>query len=250
VTRHWVFDLGNSRLKFAPLDADGTGTVEAVAHDGTAFAGEFAHRLPKAVSHASVASVAPVALREALAHALRERGASVAFAAPAARFCGIRTAYADPARLGVDRLLAMAAVHARAPATPALVVGVGTALTVDLVDGDGHHRGGRIAPSPALMRHALHARVPALPASGGDDVVFATGTADALASGCLGAALGLVLHSRQAAIALLDADVALWLHGGGAGPLRSHLVDACHVPSLVLDGLALWARGHGADAAG
>ncbi len=246
----WVFDLGNSRLKFAPLCNGGIGAVDAIAHGGGAFQSALHEVLPAGITRAWVASVAPVALREALAQALRARGAAVAVAAPAARLCGIRTDYADPARLGIDRLLAMAAVHARAPAEPALVVGVGTALTVDLVDSDGRHRGGRIAPSPALMREALHARVPALPAAGGQDVDFAIDTADALASGCVGAALGLVLHGRRAAAALLETGVALWLHGGGAGSLLPHVADAHHVPALVLEGLALWARSARTHAAG
>src|SRR3546814_4802894 len=57
-----------------------------------------------------------------------------------------------------------------------MVVGVGTALTVDWLDADGRHRGGRIAPSPTLMRDALHARAAQLPASGGRYVEFGDDT--------------------------------------------------------------------------
>src|SRR3546814_11073540 len=62
-----------------------------------------------------------------------------------------------PSRLGVDRFLALLGAHARGVGAT-MVVGVGTALTVDWLDADGRHRGGRIAPSPTLMRDALHAR--------------------------------------------------------------------------------------------
>jgi type III pantothenate kinase len=59
-------------------------------------------------------------------------------------------------------------VAARADSRGAvLVCAIGTALTVDLVDAAGCHRGGRIAPSPTLMREALQARIVQLPASGG-----------------------------------------------------------------------------------
>src|SRR3546814_20228982 len=67
------------------------------------------------------------------------------------------TLFRSPSRLGVDRFLALLGAHARGVGAT-MVVGVGTALTVDWLDADGRHRGGRIAPSPTLMRDALHAR--------------------------------------------------------------------------------------------
>lgn len=238
----WLFDLGNTRLKGAPLEADGRpGQVAAVRHDGAAFAAGWQDVLPLSVSTAWIASVGPEALRTQLAEALSARGARVHFAATLPRFAGITVAYADPARLGVDRLLAMAAARARDGA-PALVVGVGTAITIDLVDGDGLHRGGRIAPSPALMRDALLRRAPHLPAAAGDYVEFGDDTAHALVSGCTGAALGLVERSVAQAQVLLGVAPRLWLHGGGGIELQARLDDATHVPALVLEGLALWAR--------
>src|SRR5690606_24272848 len=104
-----------------------------------------------------------------------------------------------------------------------LVAGVGTALTVDLVDATGRHLGGRIAPSPALMRQALQGRAAHLPAQGGEYREFAADTADALASGCTGAALGLLQRSLEAAMQACGEAVPLLLHGGGAGELLAQL---------------------------
>ena len=70
---------------------------------------------------------------------------------------GVRIAYAEPSRLGVDRFLALLGAHARGPG-PWLLVSAGSALTVDLLDSSGQHRGGVIAPSPEHMRAALAAR--------------------------------------------------------------------------------------------
>ena len=123
---------------------------------------------------------------------------------------------------------------------PALVVGVGTALTLDLLDGDGLHRGGRIAPSPMLMREALHARAAVLPESGGSYAEFADDTDHALASGCEGAALALIERSLEHASGMLGATPALWLHGGGAQVLRDRLPPHRWVPDVVLRGLARW----------
>lgn len=236
----WLFDLGNSRLKFAPLRADGSAdAMQALPHDGDAFAPGWEALLP-AGNAAWLASVASPGLRAALVVALAGRFRRVHLARTCAGFAGVRIAYAEPARLGVDRFLALLGAHARgAPAS--LVVGIGTALTVDLLD-RGRHLGGRIAPSPALMRDALHARVPALPATGGAYDEFAGDTLDALASGCEGAALALVARSAAAASARLGLAPALLVHGGGAPALLPRLQDAVHAPALVLEGLAQWAR--------
>jgi type III pantothenate kinase len=64
-----------------------------------------------------------------------------------------------------------------------------------LVDGDGRHHGGRIAPSPTLMREMLHARATQLAPMGGTYAEFANDTEDALVSGCEGAALALIERS-------------------------------------------------------
>jgi type III pantothenate kinase len=236
----WLFDLGNSRLKCAPLAGERAGPVTAVAHDGTAFAAGWQAALPAACTRACIASVAPDALLAQLTVHLAGTGARVERVRTEATRAGVRIAYADPARLGVDRFLALLAAHAQGDGD-ALVVGVGTALTVDLLARDGRHLGGRIAPSPMLMREALHARASHLPATGGSYAAFAIDTADALASGCEGAALALVERSMQEAGHLLGNAPALLVHGGGAPALLPRLPGARDAPALVLDGLARWA---------
>ena len=122
------------------------------------------------------------------------------------------------------------------------MVGIGTAITLDLVDADGLHRGGRIAPSPALMREALHAHAAQLPEHDGEVVAFADNTLDALRSGCDGAALALIRDAINAGTALLDVPPQLLLHGGGVDALSGLGSDAVRAPALVLEGLAVWAR--------
>jgi len=238
----WLFDLGNSRLKYAPLHADGgVGDVAHLAHDGTHFEAGWEARLPPRVDVAEIASVASTSVRVALLAALAARGGRLSLACTLRRCGGIEIAYAQPRKLGVDRFLALLGARGRTQ-EPVLIAGVGTALTLDLLDADGRHRGGRIAPSPATMRAALHARAAQLPAQGGRYIEFATDTEDALASGCEGAALALVERSRHAAHALLGAAPRLYVHGGGGGMLLASLPDAVATPNLVLEGLARWAR--------
>lgn len=238
----WLFDLGNTRLKCAPVSPDGTaGAAVAVPHDGTRFAPEWEALLPPRFALACVASVAAPALAATLLETLARRGERIACVRTQPALAGVRIAYAEPRRLGVDRFLALLGARARA-AAPALVVGVGTALTIDLIDADGLHRGGRIAPSPALMREALHARAPHLPRSGGAYAEFADDTDAALASGCEGAALALVERSLAQATALLGVSPRLLLHGGGAPALHAGLPQASDAPALVLEGMAAWLR--------
>jgi len=242
----WLFDLGNTRLKMAPLTADGEpGKVVAIAHGEGDFAAAIEAALPRDGDIAYLASVASAQTTAALQEALSQRFARIAVARTAAHFAGLRIAYAKPDKLGVDRFLALLAAHARGGAW--LVAGVGTALTIDLLDGEGAHRGGRIAPSPALMREALHQRARQLPEVGGDYAEFADGTEAALASGCEGAAVALIERSLAKAAEALGAAPGLLLHGGGADALAAHLPQAQIASHLVLRGLAQWAHRSGGE---
>lgn len=237
----WLFDLGNTRLKCAPLRPDGSpGTVVALDHRDQDLGAQLAPVLPAHFDVAYLASVAGDALRVAVLDALAARCRRICIARTQRAFAGLRIAYAQPHKLGIDRFLALLAAHARDDGAT-LVCGVGTALTLDLIDGQGRHRGGRIAPSPTLMRQALHMRAAQLPAIGGDYRAFADDTADALASGCEGAALALIERSIDAARDELGLTPQVLLHGGGGAALRARLPQATYVPALVLEGLARWA---------
>ena len=229
-----LFDLGNTRLKHAVLGEDGRpGDTVAIAHgNGDAWLRE----LPGG-DVACIASVVTSPVHVALLEALATRFTRLHVVRTQPGLGHLRIAYANPRHLGVDRFLALLAAL---DAGPVLVAGIGTALTCDLLDADGLHRGGRIAPSPMLMRQALHARAPSLPGQGGIYAEFADDTDHALASGCEGAALALVERSLVHAEALLGARPALWLHGGGAPALRSRLPPHRWVPDAVLRGLARW----------
>ena len=234
----WLFDLGNSRFKFAPLHGNRAGSVQAWAHGAEAITASALEALPQGDT-AWVASVASAALTEEVMQILQARFTTVQVAKTLPQCAGVTVAYARPEKFGVDRFLGLLAV---APAQKSvLVVGVGTALTIDLIDADGLHRGGRIGASPTVMREALHARAVQLPATGGDYAEFANDTADALASGCDGAAVALVERSLRHGADLLGTAPSLLVHGGGAVPLLPLLPDAEYRPALVLDGLARWA---------
>jgi len=241
---NWLIDLGNTRLKWARSDAIASGDTHAIAHDGTMkarlLAAAFAAIRPG--DQAWIASVASPALTTAVEAALHRHGATVVRASTQPACAGVRIAYADPSRLGVDRFLALLAAHARGQGAW-LIVGVGTALTIDLLDADGVHHGGLIAASPTLMREALAQRAPHLPVDGGAVVDFASDTTDALASGAILSARALVARSLRAARRRLDATPALLIAGGGAQALcDGWRLRAERVPDLVLRGLHVYAQ--------
>ena len=237
----WLFDLGNTRLKCAPLYTDGTrGAAIAISHRDNDIAAAMAQVLPARIEVAYLASVVRSELRVGVLDALASRCERISLAATLPRFGGIAVGYPQPQQLGVDRFLAMLAAHAGSNA-PALVCGVGTALTIDLLDRNGQHHGGVIAPSPTTMREVLHARAPQLPLHAGAYRQFADNTADALAGGCEGAALGLIERSLEAARSKLGEMPLVHLHGGGAEALLPRLPGARCRPDLVLDGLVIWA---------
>lgn len=238
----WLFDLGNTRLKYAALEPGGAGAVEVWAHQDQERPLPEPAQLPQGAC-AWISSVADPALRDALVARLSGRFAQVEVVASQARCGRLRNGYAEPARLGVDRFLALLACAQQA--RDCLVVGVGTALTVDLLDREGQHHGGLIAPSPTSMRQAIHLRARHLPAEGGQVSLFADNTLDALQGGAMGAALGLIERSVLQAARQIGRSPVLLVHGGGAEPLLPYLRDVHHVPGLVLDGLAQWALLHG-----
>jgi len=240
----WLLDMGNTRLKVAAWQpGQGLGAVQAWTHGAVDFAPLLQRWLAgvQAGDACWLASVAGSELTAAVAEALASRGNPAVRARPRAECAGVRIAYAEPSRLGVDRFLALLAAHARGDG-PWLLVSAGSALTVDLIDAGGRHRGGLIAPSPEHMRSALAARFPALAFAGGEAGDFAGDTADALASGSIGAAAGLVERSHRKATRLLGMAPRVLLSGGGSQRLASALeLDVELAPALVLEGLAVYA---------
>lgn len=237
-----LVDLGNTRLKCALHDGV-LQPVQAFAHvDGAdAAVAQLDAWLAGGTAPTDVlfASVAAPALTQQVARTLARHGHRVRQAAVQAATSTLRVAYARPERLGVDRWLAMLAARARA-ATPVLVASVGSALTVDAVDGDGLHLGGLIAPTPDAMREALFARAPHLRGAPARVQRFAASTEDAVSSGAVLAAAALIERSWQELARGREVPPRLLLSGGGSEPLRRWLPPHEHVPDLVLHGLLAW----------
>lgn len=238
-----LLDLGNTRLKWALSDRGYWQAEGAVAWDqpvapmlATAWRGLSGVTAVLAASVADEVRETMVAAQIGESFALEPQ-----WVRTPAHAGGVRNAYAEPHRLGVDRFLAMLAAFAAGQA-PCVLVGVGTALTLDALAADGRHLGGLIAPGPHLMRQALlgaTARVQA--ETPGTVVARADNTPDAVTSGCWGACAALVERfTRDASIDLGGAPQVL-VGGGDGAALQSLLtMPSTLIGDSVLRGLVAW----------
>lgn len=256
-----LVDLGNTRIKWARLGPRGVGRQKASAHAGWE-AADFSRALfAKAARGAApskirvvVVSVASAPLRRGFAAAVRAAtGRAPLFCESVKRAGGVRNAYREPWRLGADRWVALVGARALCGQAPALVVDIGTATTLDLLDGRGVHRGGAILPGPALMIDSLLRDTGGIRQRAGGAArgrrPFARDTASALAAGALQGTAGAIDRAfEQARRELRSRSVRLILTGGGAAAIAPLLqARAALVPDLVLQGLAALAPPKAAD---
>jgi type III pantothenate kinase len=151
-----------------------------------------------------------------------------------------------PDRVGMDRLAAaVAANRLRHKDRPAVVVDAGTAITVDAVSTSGVFLGGVILPGFRMATRSLAADTDLLPlvdaTFAAPPAVIGRSTAAAIRSGIFWGGVGAIRQLVGAMTRELGATPQLFLTGGDAALLSSHVDDqASFVPELVLAGIA-WA---------
>lgn len=247
-----VVDAGNTRIKWARVASDGSLAAGGLAPHRDApeaAVAAFAAALPPDTSRVWIANVAGPGLGRRLAAAVRERlNREARFAAVAAEQLGVRCAYTEPARLGVDRWLGVLAAYHRARG-PACVVSAGTAVTFDAVDTAGVHLGGLILAGARLAARALDentadigptALAGARPPEG--RLPLGRSTEEAVGFGAMLALSSAIDRAVSQVRDALAAQPSVYLTGGDAAALVPWLATAHELRSdLVLEGLALLA---------
>ena len=226
-----LLDVGNTRLKWARVHAAEMGPVEAQVHGGQPLS--LLSAIPVGADRIWLASVMGSPVTTALVEALEQRGAQVQLARVPAECAGLRVAYREPGRLGVDRWLGMLGLWTRL-GTAFQVVSAGTALTFDAVNAQGQHLGGFIAPGIRAMEKATlgstRFETTVLPVP--TDLRLGVDTEQCVVQGALHAAVGAVERAAQGGMA------PGFIAGGDAALLQAHLRgDWQLVPDLVLEGL-------------
>lgn len=158
----------------------------------------------------------------------------------------LRVALERPDMVGIDRLIdAVAANRLRRPDSPAVVVDIGSAITVDLISPDGAFQGGAILPGIGMSARAMHTFTDLLPLIdmselAGPPPALGKNTVAAMQSGLFWGAVGAIreLVARMATGTAVPAEVFLT---GGAGPAVAQLLgpNTRHVPHLTLAGIAI-----------
>jgi type III pantothenate kinase len=243
-----LIDSGNTRLKLVRVNPE---TAELTDVTALPYAApDFEARLIQLLANFSqpkrcfLASVAANAWSGKILQHLASHGFDIHRVQSEKQAMGIRVAYLQPSRLGVDRFLGMIAGHHYYKKT-LLIASVGTALTLDLIDNVGQHHGGVIAASESFVYQAMSGQFSVLKDLDGRPSGFSNTTDNALATGLRWMQLGAIEKALQEAKALGMNDVSLVLCGGGAEILRSDLPEqTLYRPHLVLEGLALWAQAH------
>jgi len=265
-----LLDVGNSRIKWVLLRGRyrrhqafvARGAISLARLDRPAAAWQRLLAAAGAPVSVHVCNVAGTAIERRLRTLFAGIGVRPCFARTVARAGGVRNAYPEPWRLGVDRWVGLIGARHEWPGQHLCIVGIGTAMTIDLLDADGGHRGGSITPGPQLMVDALldrtagiRRRAGALHRAIGDArpglaPLFARNTRGALQAGARYGCAALIERAVSEANLLLARRPRLIVTGGGAAAVVPALRRRYwREDDLVLRGLAVLAERSARDAA-
>lgn len=156
--------------------------------------------------------------------------------------CGVTNGYDHPARLGVDRWVALIGAKKRLlqkqQNLPAIVVMIGTAVTVDAMDAEGNFLGGLIMPGHGIMLNALQKGTAGLHVPTGEVVPFPTNTSDALSTGGTYAIVGAIERMTINLQTHTGQEPKIFLTGGAAWKVAASMTKQAElIESLIFDGI-------------
>ncbi|MFD2232033.1 type III pantothenate kinase [Alkalimarinus sediminis] len=164
------------------------------------------------------------------------------FASSEAFYGAVTNGYDNPRQLGVDRWLAIIASYSLCRES-CFVVDCGSAITIDVVDGEGRHQGGYILPGLELMKQGLSSGTKKVEFESIelDSVQYGVNTTECVNGGAYFALLSVFegLHAR-----MKKEQIKRVIVTGGDGARVSGLLDFVEYhPDLVFEGLSLVTKG-------
>jgi len=248
MTRKLLVDIGNTNLKWCWFEGGQLGEINFVPHQRGAVPDLpqrcWSHeRRPDAVL---VANVAAPEINHQIDKWISDNWRLVPkFMVSESECAGVTNGYTRPEQLGVDRWLTLIAVYNRY-STPACIVDIGTATTIDLIGENGQHLGGLILPGFELMRNALlqGTHIPRVDSIKNNPKLLGTDTATAVASACINSTAALVERVVYMETEKLGEQPSVYLTGSDAELLQSALMVPTKLQlDLVMSGLAIVAAG-------
>lgn len=237
-------DYGNTRLKWRVLNQE---SLQCIARGSALDLQELSVALQRsgctALSYARICSVRSKSENAQLSSFIKETYKITAiYAQSEAQLSGVLNGYLEPARLGVDRWLAVVAAYTLVKGA-CVVIDCGTAITVDYVRADGVHLGGCIAPGLKLMSKMLQGgtKIPvdfARIAHEASDCVGRT-TEQAIELGIASMLTGFVAQQLCGAEKELGSDFVVVASGGDCDLVSGVVVDAVVQKDIVFTGLAI-----------
>jgi type III pantothenate kinase len=244
-----LLDVGNSAVKWA---TERDGVLEAggrfyYREAGFSRSAEQAWRGLPAPAMLAVASVAGGDVEcEISEWSGRVWGMMPCYIRASKQAAGVTNAYRQPEVLGADRWAAIVAAR-HDTEQPVCVIDCGTAITLDVVDADGVHQGGLIAPGLDMMRRSLVKETAAIglltAEADGVPSLLSRNTTDGVNNGVMRMAGALIDRVIEDATGNYGRSLDAVITGGDAGRLipllrRSPRYDR----DLVLKGIAILAR--------
>lgn len=155
-----AIDIGNSRIKWGHFHGSELIGQQAFEYECTSLEQLLDHKnIPVEGNKVVISNVAGKEVEKIFIEWFKVRGCDeYVFAETKLELCGVANAYDLPYTLGVDRWLCMVAAYhhvKKADEEGICVIDCGTAVTLDVIDPQGLHKGGLIMPGLQTMKDAL-----------------------------------------------------------------------------------------------
>lgn len=236
-----LFDIGNTRLKWAVEEAGSFIASGAFSHAELAATDCLSNYLPalqvSAIWVSNVGNAASLDRLKMLAkqdYGLRAQVITVSESA-----VGLRNAYADLDKLGVDRWVAAIGARQIVESGAVIIIDAGTAVTVDLLDQHNVYQGGAIIPGVALMHDALTSNTAGIQSDRSSaPPIIGKSTSECVNSGVHYGLVGAVERVVKNMQRSLPRKAAIVLTGGDSKLLKQHAKYSMQlVENLVLTGV-------------
>ena len=236
-----LIDVGNTQVKYVTQGVGITATFSDIVYiDYQLFIGQLNKCVFSKVTEVILANVHGNEIHDAIEQWARQNSIVFIQVNSEAKAFGITSSYQQPARLGVDRWLAMIGAKQLYPNKNLLIIDAGTATTVDVLDAQGQHCGGWIMPGVQTMFNSLLLGTKKIIASPNvtASLLFGKDSSSCLNNGSWAMTIGAIKEAILQANSSLALDKVLITGGNGQNIIDLLAIDCQFEPKLIFHGLS------------